>query len=91
MFPSCEFRPHILPIGYGGFFFIWTMKPYRCPHNDNFPAGRIAGLIRVSTDKQDNDRQKKSFSRFETQHGLIIAPMFEDVGARDKADKREQF
>ena len=60
-------------------------------HNDNFPAGRIAGLIRVSTDKQDNDRQKKSFSRFETQHKLQIAPMFEDVGSRDKADKREQF
>jgi DNA invertase Pin-like site-specific DNA recombinase/uncharacterized protein YdcH (DUF465 family) len=60
-------------------------------HNDNFPAGRIAGLIRVSTDKQDNERQKKSFSRFETQHDLKIAPMFEDVGSRDKADKRKQF
>ena len=61
------------------------------PHKDNFPTGRIAGLIRVSTDKQDNDRQKKSFRRFETQRKLKIAPMFEDVGARDKADKREQF
>ncbi len=60
-------------------------------HNDNFPAGRIAGLIRFSTDKQDNDRQQKSFSGFETQHKLQIAPMFEDVGSRDKADKRAQF
>lgn len=59
------------------------------------PSGQnIAAYIRVSSDKQDTQRQRDSISSFADRQGFSIAQWFEDAegrNPRDQAHKRRAF
>lgn len=50
-----------------------------------------ARLLRVSTDRQDTDRQRADISRWEKKHGVSATHTFEDRESRLLAEKRADF
>jgi DNA invertase Pin-like site-specific DNA recombinase len=60
--------------------------------SDENPTGsRGVAYLRISSDKQDADSQRKSIEGWLHRRNLAVERWFEDVGARDLAGKRKDF
>ena len=58
---------------------------------DHKIQGVGARLLRVSTDRQDTDRQRADIARWEKKHGVSATHTFEDRESRLLAEKRADF
>jgi DNA invertase Pin-like site-specific DNA recombinase len=59
---------------------------------NNLPIGIGTALVRVSSEKQDTERQRLDIQAWLDRHGLKVeARWYEDKGARDDAENRPDF
>ena len=55
------------------------------------PEGVGAAYLRVSGDKQDKRSQEEAIQRWLSQHDLVVAHYYHDVGPRDMSHARQDF
>ena len=73
----------------------WRVQPGVIMGDNNFHLQGVGAVYhRVSTDRQDADRQRQNTGEWLTRHHAVVQPdhVLEDIGwARDEADRRPAF